>query len=746
MGSESGLFTHFLFLCWGERKVKGEVEDTILLSSNSTTPVQERGGARGDKGLHDTFIRCDDEELLGCHAMVLAAASPVLKRSLMEATRNNEEPALILMVNFSSKEVNNLLNLLYTGTCKQTEDISLLIEVLKINLNHLKADKPNVKASYVVKVEAKEVFEDEDSYFKNLQVNDFDQGPIDDYDESNQSSEDDWKPKEEAIPKKRGRPRKDPNDIKLSRKYKVEVESSSGDDTDKNGWSPKEEASSKIKGRPRKDTNDSSPSKKNKKEDESSSGDESDETDWSQEIKEKKKRGRPKKIRGDEDGKPKKEIRKSEEEDECSDDMDFTTETENKEFKFRQENRVCKKTVNLEALVNEINKNPTHTLSQMIANEAPIFHFFCEHCDQTFQSIVKYSKHMKQDHVNHILAFNDKYRHYVCFGCHRRFLTIVCRTKHMQKKHKQALNASKVEQNLNRILGKPKFAYVCPYCNEQVEGRHHHNKKKSIHGIPDGCSKEAFAEHILRHKFGENSLWCQECPEKFSEIKKLRQHLFKAHLISDVVCPECGKLLPEGKPFQDHTRMVHGVKVPKPKQEEDGGGFCELCASFFPTKSKLKHHIKFTHDENAKKYKCKDCGKKFDAKKGYEKHVTLHQPPTIPCEQCGKLFHNDVYLKRHIASQHTSYADMPYKCQQCEKGFSAPAPLEFHMNMHLNLKPFRCRYCDNCYQNPSNCLSHEKKSHPELYTKLTKSLSGVKVKDRDQGLVQVTEDQLEITR
>merc|ERR1719509_216489 len=249
-------------------------------------------------------------------------------------------------------------------------------------------------------------------------------------------------PKKKPYRKKRGRPKKDKNDLPR-RKYKVEVESSSGDDTEKNGWSPKEEALTKKKGRPRKDPNDLSSSKKNKKEDESSSEDESDETDWSQEIKEKKKKGRPKKIRGDEDGKPKKEIRKSEEEDECSDDMDFTTETETKEFKFRHENRVCKKTVNLEALVNEINKNPTHTLSQMIANEAPIFHFFCEHCNQTFQSVVKYSKHMKQDHVNHILAFNDKYRHYVCFGCHRRFLTIVCR-----KKHKQAL----MLQRLNKIL------------------------------------------------------------------------------------------------------------------------------------------------------------------------------------------------------------------------------------------------------------------------------------------------------
>merc|ERR1719319_1306157 len=235
--------------------MKGEVEDTILFSSNSTTPIQERGGARGDKALHDTFIRCDnfliffsfsrcdDEELLGCHAVVLAAASLVLKRSLMEATRNNEEPALILMVNFSSKEVNNLLNLLYSGTCKQTDDISLLIEDLKINLNHLKSDKPTVCND--VKLEAKEVFEDEDSYFNNIQVNDFDQEPGDDYNEVNQSSGEDWKPKEEVLQKERGRPRKDPNDIKPSNKYKKEAKSSNEDDTDEEGWIPKKKKKNK---------------------------------------------------------------------------------------------------------------------------------------------------------------------------------------------------------------------------------------------------------------------------------------------------------------------------------------------------------------------------------------------------------------------------------------------------------------------------------------------------------------------
>ena len=262
----------------------------------------------------------------------------------------------------------------------------------------------------------------------------------------------------------------------------------------------------------------------------------------------------------------------------------------------------------------------------------------------------------------------------------------------MQKEHREALNASKVEQKLDGILGKPKFAYICPYCNEQVEGKGHNRAKKSIHGIPVGCNKEAFANHILRHRFGETGLWCNTCPEKFSEIRQLRQHLFKAHILKDVVCPDCGKVLPEGKSFQDHVRMAHGVKISKPKEEKkEDGGFCDVCAAFFPTKKGLKQHIKKVHGVHGLRFQCKECGKRTDSKEGLEKHASLHLPPTIPCEQCGKLFHNQVYLKRHIGSQHTAYADMPYNCEQCGKGFTLAVALEYHMNMHLNLKPFRCR-------------------------------------------------------
>jgi hypothetical protein len=38
--------------------------------------------------------------------------------------------------------------------------------------------------------------------------------------------------------------------------------------------------------------------------------------------------------------------------------------------------------------------------------------------------------------------------------------------------------------------------------------------------------------------------------------------------------------------------------------------------------------------------------------------------------------------------------------------------------MHEGRTPYQCRYCAKAYQNPSNRTAHEKRSHPDLYTKV----------------------------
>merc|ERR1712129_152315 len=101
-----------------------------------------------------------------------------------------------------------------------------------INKRHLISEKPTVKVQSDVKVETHEEFEDEDSYF----YGGFDDvGPTSDndmtgYKESDQSSEDNWKPNGESVEEQKGVVRKK----KKGRPKKQEFEDGGNDD-----WLPK---------------------------------------------------------------------------------------------------------------------------------------------------------------------------------------------------------------------------------------------------------------------------------------------------------------------------------------------------------------------------------------------------------------------------------------------------------------------------------------------------------------------------
>ena len=61
---------------------------------------------------------------------------------------------------------------------------------------------------------------------------------------------------------------------------------------------------------------------------------------------------------------------------------------------------------------------------------------------------------------------------------------------------------------------------------------------------------------------------------------------------------------------------------------------------------------------------------------------------------------------------HTKEADRGLKCEVCGKGFVDNGKLRDHMNIHLNLKPYKCREgCDMAYSDRSNRNQHERRVH-----------------------------------
>merc|ERR1719438_559669 len=71
----------------------------------------------------------------------------------------------------------------------------------------------------------------------------------------------------------------------------------------------------------------------------------------------------------------------------------------------------------------------------------------------------------------------------------------------------------------------------------------------------------------------------------------------------------------------------------------------------------------------------------------------------------------------HMRTTHTLDKDKSFQCTDCGKGFALKKSLVKHtMNVHLKLRPYKCRYgCEFAYNDMSNRSAHEKKTHGKVF-------------------------------
>ena len=334
--------------------------------------------------------------------------------------------------------------------------------------------------------------------------------------------------------------------------------------------------------------------------------------------------------------------------------------------RLEEQRKLFDKEVNIEVLLKQINTDPEMSLKQMELSGIPVYHYPCDHCGQSCPELQQYAEHVKTEHPEKVAMFDQRYRTYQCLHCKMCFLSRKERRTHVGKLHKSASQADSVRSH--RV-------FVCPHC--KVEWKSAKNTKKL----------EAFLEHLIRHKLGPKGLWCAYCPDKFDTFNTLRRHVSATHLSSRTVCPQCGEICRDNHALKKHNQKAHVIKEDSPKKKEEIH-VCDLCAKQFPSYGKLWYHKSSAHKDPSKYLTCEVCGKKLIDKSRFEVHMTLHKPPSIACPHCGRLFHTDRYLDRHIKSQHTSASKLSFNCDQCGKGFYSSQKLSDHMNVHMGVKPY----------------------------------------------------------
>ncbi|XP_024858057.1 zinc finger protein 423 isoform X2 [Kryptolebias marmoratus] len=282
--------------------------------------------------------------------------------------------------------------------------------------------------------------------------------------------------------------------------------------------------------------------------------------------------------------------------------------------------------------------------------------YSCPYCTNSpiFGSLLKLTKHIKENHKNIPLANNKRQakvadlspassdveisspkRHrpggdstpsvgsngdYPCNQCDLRFASFEGFQAHLK---------SHLEMLLRR--------QSCPQCNKE-----------------DFESQEALLQHLTVHYTTTSTQYvCESCDKQFSSVDDLQKHLLDMHTFVLYHCTLCQEVFDSKVSIQVHLAVKHS--------NEKKLFRCTACAWDFRKEADLQLHVKHNHLgqrsglpgglAGLKPRKCIFCGETFGTEVELQCHITTHSKK-FTCRFCGKAFHAISLLERHLREKH----------------------------------------------------------------------------------------------
>ena len=324
----------------------------------------------------------------------------------------------------------------------------------------------------------------------------------------------------------------------------------------------------------------------------------------------------------------------------------------------------------------------------------------CSICDMEWKQESGLYRHVHVEHGPH----NET----KCPDCDEVFYNPTALDAHKQRVHVEKVpcpecglmfNKFKLETHVQTHFDQK---LPCDQCGKTFKGpmnlRYH--KLRTHEGQ---AQKDSFSTMTKGQMGAMNDKLCQ-CGIIFSNLQEKVKH-FKIVHNGYQECPKCHKVV------KDTSELRHNcAPFKKPPPEIC---VCKICGKQFVGSGGLFYHMNKEH--NAQECSCDKCGKRFDNKMSLQSHIRRHcMKEAVQCNLCGVMVR---HMRAHMHAVHTRDEDKRHCCEFCGKGFLEKRAVEKHkMNVHLKLRPHRCRYgCDIGYNDTSNRNAHEKKIHGGLF-------------------------------
>lgn len=212
------------------------------------------------------------------------------------------------------------------------------------------------------------------------------------------------------------------------------------------------------------------------------------------------------------------------------------------------------------------------------------------------------------------------------------------------------------------------------------------------------ASQSLLDNHEVEHK-GKRKNTCAQCGRVFRTGVSLRKHM-KMHSVRK-----------SGRKSNSSAVAGRTTSLKKVKKEKSELEFvCKTCNKVFRHKSNYqKHLLRHTVGD----LPCKHCPKKFRLFRDLTRHEKTHFLPSYMCKECDYETTVLAALSIHM-TRHMDKADLPFKCNECDKRFRKKLDLQEHYNIHSGEKPFVCQLCNNAFYLRRQLSAHCRRTHPEL--------------------------------
>lgn len=186
-------------------------------------------------------------------------------------------------------------------------------------------------------------------------------------------------------------------------------------------------------------------------------------------------------------------------------------------------------------------------------------------------------------------------------------------------------------------------------------------------GYDEWQYRKQMANISIPNKSEPDTVSCNRCCQIFSTSGELQLH----HISCDATiykCEQCGQICNTFSTLQSHLIAVHSG--------ESNAFTCELCNKQFTQRQHFVGHL--NGHQGVKPFQCQ-CGQAFT----YKSRLTMHKRTcggdltdyNFKCDQCGKTFGKQRYLRDHVKGAHGEHR---YTCEYCGEKFMWRSGLQSH--------------------------------------------------------------------